>query len=232
MQKIQQESKMAFLITETVEDIRVIKEARESGTPRLYLEGIFMMANEPNRNGRIYEQKILAPAVKKYTEQYIINNRAYGELGHPTNPTINLDRVCVKHESLTWDGNHVIGRALVTSTPMGQIVKGLIEDGFQLGMSSRGMGSVSKNSEGVMVVGPDFTLATAADVVADPSAPTAFVKGIMENVQWVYDVASNNWKAQEFLESTKKEIHKSPTRVINEKSIALFEQFLNKLSTK
>lgn len=223
---------MAFLITETVEDIRVIKEARENGSSRLYLEGIFMMAEEPNRNGRIYEQKILAPAVKKYVENYIQNNRAYGELGHPTNPTINLDRVCVKHESLTWDGNHVIGRALVTSTPMGQIVRGLVEDGFQLGMSSRGMGSVSKNANGIMVVGPDFTLATAADVVADPSAPTAFVRGIMENVQWVYDAASNNWKAQEFLESTKKEIHKSSTKVINEKSITFFEHFLNTLSTK
>lgn len=223
---------MAFLITETVEDIRVIKEARENGSSRLYLEGIFMMAEEPNKNGRIYEQKILAPAVKKYVENYIQNNRAYGELGHPTNPTINLDRVCVKHESLTWDGNHVIGRALVTSTPMGQIVRGLVEDGFQLGMSSRGMGSVSKNANGIMVVGPDFTLATAADVVADPSAPTAFVRGIMENVQWVYDAASNNWKAQEFLESTKKEIHKSSTKVINEKSITFFEHFLNTLSTK
>jgi len=223
---------MAFLITETVEDIRVIKEARENGSQRLYLEGIFMMADEPNRNGRIYEQKILRPAVESYVTKYIKENRAYGELGHPTNPTINLDRVCVKHESLTWDGNHVIGRALVTSTPMGQIVKGLVEDGFQLGMSSRGMGSVTKNGNGVMVVGPDFTLATAADVVADPSAPTAFVRGIMENVQWVYDAASNNWKAQEFLESTKRYVHNSPTRVINEKSIALLEQFLNKLSTK
>lgn len=223
---------MAFLITETVEDIRVIKEARENGSQRLYLEGIFMMADEPNRNGRIYEQKILRPAVESYVTKYIKENRAYGELGHPTNPTINLDRVCVKHESLTWDGNHVIGRALVTSTPMGQIVKGLVEDGFQLGMSSRGMGSVTKNGNGVMVVGSDFTLATAADVVADPSAPTAFVRGIMENVQWVYDAASNNWKAQEFLESTKRYVHNSPTRVINEKSIALLEQFLNKLSTK
>lgn len=224
---------MAFLITETVEEIRVIKEAREDGKKsKLYLEGIFMMAEKANRNGRIYEQKVLAPAVQKYVENYINNNRAYGELGHPVDPTIHLERVCVKHESLTWEGNHVIGRALVTSTPMGEIVRGLVEDGFQLGMSSRGMGSVSKNSNGVMVVGPDFTLATAADVVADPSAPTAFVKGIMENVQWVYDAASGNWKAQEFLESTKKLIHNSPTRVINEKSIAFFEQYLRKLSKK
>lgn len=223
---------MAFLITETVEDIRVISEAREDGKKNMYLEGIFMMANEKNRNGRIYEDKVLRPAVDKYVEQYIHNNRAYGELGHPQGPTINLDRVCIKHESLTWDGNHVIGRAKVTSTPMGTIVKGLVEDGFQLGMSSRGMGSVTKNSDGIAVVGPDFMLATAADVVADPSAPTAFVKGIMENVQWVYDAAEGNWRAQEFIESAQKRMHKSTVAAINENSIAYFGRFLHELSRK
>jgi len=221
-----------YLITETVQDIRIIKEAREDGKKNMYLEGIFMMANSPNRNGRIYEDKVLRPAVEKYVEQYVNNNRAYGELGHPQGPTINLDRVCVKHESLTWDGDHVIGRAKVASTPMGEIVKGLIEDGFELGMSSRGMGSVAKNSSGIAVVGPDFMLATAADVVADPSAPTAFVKGIMENVSWVYDAAGNNWRAQEFIEDTRKTLHKSTVSAINENSIAIFEQFLNKLSRK
>lgn len=224
---------MAFLITEEVRDIRVIKEASENNKkPKLFLEGIFMMADEPNRNGRIYEQRILNNAVQKYVENYINNNRAYGELGHPVDPVIHLERVCIKHESLTWDKNFVIGRALVTSTPMGEIVRGLVEDGFQLGMSSRGMGSVSKNSNGVMVVGQDFTLATAADVVADPSAPTAFVKGIMENVNWVYDAASGNWRVQEFLESTKKEIHKSTMTQINERSIGYFKSFLNELSKK
>lgn len=221
-----------FLITETVQDIRIIKEAREDGKKNLYLEGIFMMANSPNRNGRIYEDKILRPAVDKYVEQYVVNNRAYGELGHPQGPTINLDRVCIKHESLKWDGDHVIGRAKVASTPFGDIVKNLIEDGFELGMSSRGMGSVAKNSNGVSVVGPDFMLATAADVVADPSAPTAFVRGIMENVSWIYDVAGNNWKAQEFIETTKHDLHRSTVAAINENSIALFERFLDKLSRK
>jgi hypothetical protein len=223
---------MAFLITEAVQDIRVIKEAREDGKKNMYLEGIFMMANEKNRNGRIYEDKVLRPAVEKYTEGYINTNRAYGELGHPQGPTINLDRVCIKHESLKWDGNHVIGRAKVTSTPFGEIVKGLIEDGFELGMSSRGMGSVTKNNDGISVVGTDFMLATAADVVADPSAPTAFVKGIMENVNWVYDSAEGNWRAQEFLESAKKELQKSTVAVINENSIALFGRFLNELSKR
>lgn len=221
-----------FLITETVQDIRIIKEAREDGKKNLYLEGIFMMANSPNRNGRIYEDKVLRPAVDKYVEQYVSNNRAYGELGHPQGPTINLDRVCIKHESLKWDGDHVIGRAKVASTPFGDIVKNLIEDGFELGMSSRGMGSVAKNSNGVSVVGPDFMLATAADVVADPSAPTAFVRGIMENVSWIYDVAGNNWKAQEFIETTKHDLHRSTVAAINENSIALFERFLDKLSRK
>jgi hypothetical protein len=223
---------MAFLITETVQDIKVIKEAREDGKKNLYLEGIFMMANEQNRNGRIYEDKVLRPAVDKYTEQYINNNRAYGELGHPQGPTINLDRVCIKHESLKWDGNHVIGRAKVTSTPMGEIVKGLIEDGFELGMSSRGMGSVVKNNSGASVVGPDFMLATAADVVADPSAPTAFVRGIMENVSWVYDASEGNWRAQEFIESAKKQMHRSTVAAINENSIAYFGKFLNELAKK
>ncbi len=221
-----------YLITETVQDIRVIKEAREDGKKNMYLEGIFMMANEPNRNGRIYEDKILRPAVDKYVEQYVNTNRAYGELGHPQGPTINLDRVCIKHESLKWDGNHVIGRAKVASTPFGEIVKGLIEDGFELGMSSRGMGSVAKNSSGVNVVGPDFMLATAADVVADPSAPTAFVRGVMENVEWIYDAAGNNWRAQEFIEDTKKTLHKSTVASINENSIALFGRFLNELARK
>jgi hypothetical protein len=115
---------------------------------------------------------------------------------------------------------------------MGEIVKGLIEDGFELGMSSRGMGSVAKNSSGIAVVGPDFMLATAADVVADPSAPTAFVKGIMENVSWIFDAAGNNWRAQEFIEDTRKTLHKSTVSAINENSIAIFEQFLNKLSRK
>lgn len=223
---------MAFLITETVEDIKVISEAREDGKKNMYLEGIFMMANEKNRNGRIYEDKVLRPAVDRYIENYIQNNRAYGELGHPQGPTINLDRVCIKHESLRWDGNHVIGRAKVTSTPMGTIVKGLVEDGFQLGMSSRGMGSVTKNNDGIAVVGSDFMLATAADVVADPSAPTAFVKGIMENVNWVYDAAEGNWRAQEFIETAQKQLRKSSIAAINENSIAYFERFLHELSRK
>ena len=188
-----------LLITETIQDIKYIKEAREDGKKNLYVEGVFMMAEHPNRNNRIYRRGILENAVNKYTESYINNNRAYGELGHPQGPTINLDRVCIMHESLKWDGNNVIGRAKVTSTPFGDIVRGLIEDGASLGMSSRGMGSVVAGKNGIMEVKDDFMLATAADVVADPSAQNAFVRGIMENVDWVYDAAAGSWRAQEFL---------------------------------
>ena len=223
---------MAFLITETINDIHVIKESREDGKKNMYLEGIFMMSECPNQNGRIYRRGILENAINKYSEKYISQNRAYGELGHPQGPTINLDRVCVMHESLRWDGNNVIGRAKVTSTPMGDIVRGLIEDGAYLGMSSRGMGSVERNKNGIMEVQNDFMLATAADVVADPSAPQAFVKGILENVSWVYDAAANSWRAAEFVEQAKKELHKSTVSAINENSIAYFEKFLRELSVK
>lgn len=221
-----------LLITETIQDVRYISEAREDGKKNLYVEGIFMMAECANRNNRIYRRPILENAVNKYTESYIKNNRAYGELGHPQGPTINLDRVCIMHESLRWDGNNVIGKAKVTSTPFGDIVRGLIEDGASLGMSSRGMGSVIAGKNGIMEVKDDFMLATAADVVADPSAQNAFVRGIMENVDWVYDAASGSWRAQEFLEQAKKQLHKSSVTAINENSIAYFEKFLTELSRK
>lgn len=221
-----------LLITETIQEVNYITEAREDGKKNLYVEGIFMMAESPNRNNRIYRRNILENAINKYSESYIKQNRAYGELGHPQGPTINLDRVCIMHESLKWDGNNVIGRAKVTSTPFGDIVRGLIEDGANLGMSSRGMGSVMEGKNGIMEVKDDFMLATAADVVADPSAQNAFVRGVMENVNWIYDAASGSWRAQEFLESAKKALHKSSLTAINENSIAYFERFLNELVRK
>ena len=220
------------LITENIEEIRVISEAREDGKKNLYLEGIFMMAEEPNRNGRRYGRSILENAVNKYTGKYIKENRAYAELGHPQGPNINLERVCGLHESLKWDGNNVIGRMKVTSTPYGQIVAGLIEDGARLGMSSRGMGSVVEGKDGIMEVKDDFVLATAADVVADPSAPQAFVRGIMENVNWVYDSSNDSWQAQHFIEQTKQEMKKMTVSAINENSIAYFEHYLRRLSSK
>jgi hypothetical protein len=220
-----------LLITENIEEVQYITEAREDGKKNVYVEGIYMVAETKNRNGRIYPKLALENAINKYSEAYIATKRAYGELGHPTGPTINLDRVCVMHESLKWDGNNIIGRSKVTSTPFGEIVKGLIEDGASLGMSSRGMGSVEMKN-GIMEVKNDFMLATAADVVADPSAPKAFVRGIMENIEWIYDAIQGEWKAQDFVEETKKKFHKSSVTQINEQSIAHFEQFINLLSRK
>lgn len=190
------------------------------------------MGDIQNRNGRRYTMPVLEGAVNKYTEQYINTNRAYGELGHPQGPTINLDRVAMMIESLTKDGTNFIGRAKITSTPMGDIVKGLIEDGANLGVSSRGMGSIREGKDGVMEVQNDFMLATAADIVADPSAPNAFVRGILENTQWVYDVAEGCWRTEEFLDRTKKILQKSTVSAINENSIAIFSRFLNELSRK
>lgn len=227
---------MAFLITdlvtESMEDITYITEDAGEGKKNLYLEGILMMAEYQNKNGRIYPKSVLESAVNKYSDSYIKQNRAYGELNHPSGPSINLDRVCVMHESLKWDGNNVIGRCKVTSTPFGDIVKGLHSDGAWLGMSSRGMGSINAGKDGIMEVQSDFHLATAADVVADPSAPKAFVRGILENVEWIYDIAAGSWRAAEFVESAKKELHKSSISTINESSIAYFNKFLNELARK
>lgn len=223
---------MALLITETIDNIQIIKEARDDGKKNVFIEGIFMMGDIQNRNGRRYTMPVLENAVNKYTEQYIKTNRAYGELGHPQGPTINLDRVAMMIESLTKDGSNFIGRAKITSTPMGDIVKGLIEDGANLGVSSRGMGTIKEAKDGVMEVQNDFMLATAADIVADPSAPNAFVRGILENTQWIYDAVEGCWRTQEFLENTKKTLHKSSVSAINENSIAIFGRFLDEMSRK
>jgi len=223
---------MALLITETIEDVRIIKEAREDGKKNVFIEGIFLMGDIKNRNGRMYRAETLDKEVRRYTENYINQKRAYGELNHPQGPTINLDRVSHMIESLTRDGSNFIGRAKITSTPMGEVVKGLIEDGANLGVSSRGMGSIKMNKDGIMEVQDDFMLATAADIVADPSAPNAFVRGILENTEWVYDVAEGSWRAAQFVETAKKQMNKMTVSAINENSIAFFEQFLNKLSRK
>jgi len=220
------------LVTESMSDITFISEDNGSGKKTLYLEGILMMAEIANKNGRKYPRGVLESAINTYSNNYISQNRAYGELGHPAGPSINLERVCVMHESLKWDGNNVVGRCKVTNTPFGDIVKGLHGDGAWLGMSSRGMGSIGAGKDGIMEVQGDFMLSTAADVVADPSAPKAFVRGILENVEWVYDIASSSWKASELLESAKREMHKSTIAQINEKSISYFGQFLKELVRK
>ena len=173
------------LITETIENIEVLTEER-NGKKDYKIKGIFMQADIKNRNGRIYPVGTLAKEVKRYNEQFINKKRAFGELGHPDGPTVNLERVSHMITSLKPEGKNFIGEAKIMDTPYGKIVKNLIDEGAQLGVSSRGMGSLQSGSQG-NVVGKDFYLATAADIVADPSAPDAFVEGIMENKEWVWD---------------------------------------------
>jgi hypothetical protein len=218
------------LITELTEEVEYITEAREDGSKDHYIKGIFMQADQPNRNGRIYPLKIMDKAVQKYIETHVDQKRAYGELGHPAGPQINLDRVSHIIVALTRDGSNFIGKARLTDTPMGSIAKGLLKSGANLGASSRGLGSlVEKN--GIMEVQNDFKLATAADIVADPSAPDAFVKGVMENVDWVYDASTDSWY-QERLHDTRKSMRKMRMDEIEHSKFGLFESFVRGLSSK
>ena len=174
------------LISEEIQDVEYITEQKENGKKNYKIKGIFMQADIKNRNGRIYPEEVLAKEVKRYNKDQINNNRAYGELGHPEGPTINLERASHMITKLYPDGKNFIGEAKILSTPMGEIVKNLLDDGAKLGVSSRGMGSLNQKN-GANYVNGDFYLATAADIVADPSAPNAFVHGIMEGKEWVWN---------------------------------------------
>lgn len=205
-------------------DISVVTEAKQNGTKDFFIEGIFMMADQPNRNKRVYESKVLQPAVEKYIEQQVKTGRAVGELNHPDGPTINLDKVSHLITDLRFEGANVIGKAKILNTPMGQIVKGLLEGGVKLGVSSRGMGSlVEKN--GVNYVKDDFHLATV-DIVQDPSAPAAFVNGIMEGVEWICE--NGIFKPQE-IEKIETEIKRTPKAQLAEAQSRVFQHFLSKL---
>jgi len=217
------------LITELYEELEHITEAKEDGSKDHYIKGIFMQAETPNRNGRIYRLPIMEAAVNKYVESHVKSNRAYGELGHPAGPQINLDRVSHIITELKKSGNNFIGKAKLTDTPMGNIAKGLLKSGANLGVSSRGMGSLKPNKDGIMEVQEDFHLATAADIVADPSAPNAFVKGVMENVDWVYDASSDSWY-QERLHEARKKLKRMTMNELEESKLKLFESFISKLS--
>lgn len=220
------------LITEAkFEDVEYITEARESGDKDHYIHGIFLQAETKNRNGRIYRLPIMEAAVNRYIEDYVNTNRAHGELGHPPGPQINLDRVSHLITELKKDGNNFIGKARLTDTPMGNIAKGLLKSGSNLGVSSRGMGSLEPNEQGIMVVQADFHLVTAADIVADPSAPDAFVKGIMENVEWVYDPVKGLWQ-EEKLHEMKKAIKKMTMDEIEQSKFGIFEGYLRSLASK
>ena len=214
------------LIREEIEQVEVIVEER-NGKKTLHIEGIFLQGDIKNRNGRMYPSSTLAKEVARYNEAFVNKGRALGELGHPDGPSVNLDRVSHKIISLRQEGSNFIGRAKILSTPMGNIAKSLLDEGVKLGVSSRGVGSIKMNNEGVNVVGEDFMLATAADIVADPSAPDAFVDGIMEGKDWVWD---GGILREKYAEKTYKQINTlADSRQLQENKLRLFQDFLGSL---
>jgi hypothetical protein len=212
------------LIKEINETVNYITEDKD-GSKSLFIEGPFLVSEKKNRNGRLYEFNTMKKEVHRYTEEYINKHRAFGELGHPESPSINLDRVSHMITSLKEDGNQWIGKAKILDTPMGNIAKSLIEGGAQLGVSSRGMGSL-KSINGVNVVQPDFYLATAADIVADPSAPGAFVQGIMEGKEWM--LVNGVWTEQDYSQAVS-QVKRASQGEIEEVSLRIFENFFKKL---
>ncbi len=212
------------LITETIEDVQILTE-ETNGKKDYKIKGVFMQADIKNRNGRIYPVETLAKEVRRYTKEFIEKKRAFGELGHPDGPTVNLERVSHMITSLKPEGKNFIGEAKVMDTPYGKIVKNLIDEGAVLGVSSRGMGSIQQQG-GRNLVGKDFYLATAADIVADPSAPDAFVEGIMEGKEWVWD---NGVLKSVTVEQYKSEIEKAKRTELAEKKSKIFADFMSKL---
>jgi len=212
------------LITETIEDVQILTE-ENNGKKDYKIKGVFMQADIKNRNGRIYPVETLAKEVRRYTKEFIEKKRAFGELGHPDGPTVNLERVSHMITSLKPEGKNFIGEAKVMDTPYGKIVKNLIDEGAVLGVSSRGMGSIQQQG-GRNLVGKDFYLATAADIVADPSAPDAFVEGIMEGKEWVWD---NGVLKSVTVEQYKSEIEKAKRQELAEKKSKIFADFMSKL---
>ena len=212
------------LISEEVTNAEYIVEEK-NGKKEYKIRGVFLQSNVKNRNGRVYPREILVREVNRYTKEFINKNRAFGELGHPDGPTVNLERVCHMVKSLIPDGDNFIGEAKIMDTPYGKIVKGLIDEGAQLGVSSRGMGSIVTRN-GVNYVKDDFYLATAADIVADPSAPDAFVEGIMESRNWVWE---NGILKEKEIEAWKNQIRMARQRSLDETKIKVFESFLKKL---
>ena len=215
------------LITEELTDVQLIAEADENGKKSHKITGIFMLANIKNRNGRVYPQEVLENEVNRYRKEFINKKRAFGELGHPDGPTVNLERVSHIITSLEGDGKgNYVGEAKVTDTPYGKIVKSLIDEGAQLGVSSRGMGSL-ENKGGTNYVKSDFYLATAADIVADPSAPSAFVQGVMEGKEWVWD---NGIVKEKDISEIQQEIEAARRHELAEKQTAAFEKFMRKVA--
>ena len=215
------------LIREEIESVKFITEKLKTGKQNLYIEGIFLQGNITNRNGRIYHIETQRKEVKRYNESNVVTGRALGELGHPDSPTVNLDRVSHKITSLRQEGNNFIGKAQLLDTPMGKIAKSLIGEGVTLGVSSRGVGTLKEDRDGCKVVGEDFQLATAADIVADPSAPDAFVNGIMEGKEWVWE---GGVLREHFADQTKKRINTLvDQKRLEEHKLDLFNNFLQNL---
>ena len=214
------------LITEEVTNVKIITEGTGAGK-KLYIEGVFLQSEIKNRNGRMYPYETLNKEVNRYCEAFVNKGRALGELGHPEGPTVNLDRVSHKITSLKAEGNNFMGKAQILGTPMGKIASSLLDEGVMLGVSSRGVGSLKTTSEGCKIVGEDFQLATAADIVADPSAPDAFVNGIMEGREWVWE---GGILREQLAEQTKKRINTLvDQRQLEEKKLELFNNFLSNL---
>ncbi len=214
------------LITEEVQKVKFIVEGKGS-EKKMYIEGIFLQGDICNRNGRMYPINVLSREVNRYNESFIQKGRALGELGHPDGPTVNLDRVSHQIVSLTREGNNFVGKAKLLETPMGKIAKALISDGVTLGVSSRGVGSLKLTNEGHKIVGEDFMLATAADIVADPSAPDAFVQGIMEGKEWVWE---GGILREKLAEQTQKRINTLvDQKKLEEYKLNLFNEFLSNL---
>jgi hypothetical protein len=214
------------LIREEIEKVEVLTED-VNGKKNLFIKGVFLQAEQVNRNGRMYRMPVMEREVKRYTEQYVNKGRALGELGHPDGPTVNLDRVSHKIVDLQKEGNNFIGKAQILSTPMGKIAESLLKEGVCLGVSSRGIGSLKPTREGFNEVGEDFMLATAADIVADPSAPDAFVQGIMEGKEWIWD---GGILREKLAEQTQRRINTLvDQKRLEEHKLNLFNDFINSL---
>jgi hypothetical protein len=214
------------LITEMTEEVRYLTENSEDGKKSLFIEGPFLVYDRPNRNNRMYTKNIMEREVSRYNEEYIKTNRALGELGHPDTPTINLERVSHIITELRDDGQCYIGKAKILETPYGNIVKNFIDSGVRLGVSSRGMGTLAQSKNGVNLVQDDFRLATAADIVADPSAPGAYVNGIMENKEWLF---VEGRYVEVDIDNAKKQIKRASGKQVEEVALKLFENFISKL---
>ena len=218
---------MKLIAEYTEQNLEVLTEADEKGNKKYAIEGVFMQANKKNRNGRIYPKPIMEKALNKYNTEQVAKGRAVGELNHPEGPTVNLDKVSHKIERLEFKGDDVVGKATILETPMGKIVKGLLDGGVQLGVSTRGMGSLARENN-AMVVQPDFML-NAVDIVQDPSAPNAFVNGVMEGVEWVWN---NGIIEARHIEQMETEIKKAPRADLYETQVREFKNFLSLLKTK